>query len=596
MVNAYLILFSIMKHAFAKTLLVIISFFFISVSSSIAADTTQDAYKWVLKIKTYTRNDISGHYSFTHYGSAVLIEKNRIITNAHVILDGDGVSPTGYYEVCKSEKTQQVPTCFSTAKLISYDVVADLAVLELATATTNIKSAVFSDIKSLPMSSSVVVYGYPAIGWFSITRTEWKIGGMDNKKYKFDGTIDHGNSGGGAFGSDGKLIGIPYAVKSDNGMIGYIIPISIVWDFLAGKTDNIEKYTQKIEIDFLQYIKNSEALYKNPNSIKTKYVDIKNAQRSGFTLVNTVASTNGEIFLYQFLDKNNSVVVSVGCTKDAATTWTSSIEYQKSMLELPDQNLKTNVSTGYIDAKKSAYMVEYIDVKETKWVKWAMALIVYDTAPRCASLIAAGDIKNKDKSSYEKGITFIKSIKFLDTTRISATFSSSFFSSKNIPKNVMFSEWPSLVQGWDISPSIGILFPGEYKSSSSFEEIKFDDLDGYMNYEYSDSNQYKGKDYSFDAFFRRYRTTGYSNVSDTEFSTKDGKKFIMTVRNYNDTTVFPEKYEQVVTFFYPFVTKDGKYRAYRFEFTLHAKDGMGAYDVSAIIASLELPGTSPFKN
>ncbi len=51
---------------------------------------------------------------------------------------------------------------------------------------------------------------------------------MDNKKYKFDGTIDHGNSGGGAFGSDGKLIGIPYAVKSDNGMIGYIIPISIV--------------------------------------------------------------------------------------------------------------------------------------------------------------------------------------------------------------------------------------------------------------------------------------------------------------------------------------------------------------------------------
>ncbi len=81
-----------------------------------------------------------------------------------MILDGDGVSPTGYYEVCKSEKTQQVPTCFSTAKLISYDVVADLAVLELATATTNIKSAVFSDIKSLPMSSSVVVYGYPAIG------------------------------------------------------------------------------------------------------------------------------------------------------------------------------------------------------------------------------------------------------------------------------------------------------------------------------------------------------------------------------------------------------------------------------------------------
>ncbi len=87
----------------------------------------------VMKIKTYDRNSIDGNYVFSHYGSAVLIDSKRIITNAHVILDSGSKSPTGYYEICKSEKNKKVPTCFTTAKLVSYDTIADLAVLELAT-------------------------------------------------------------------------------------------------------------------------------------------------------------------------------------------------------------------------------------------------------------------------------------------------------------------------------------------------------------------------------------------------------------------------------------------------------------------------------
>jgi hypothetical protein len=98
--------------------------------------------------------------------------------------------------------------------------------------------------------------------------------------YKFDGTIDRGNSGGGAFGSDGKLVGMPYAVKSNNGSIGYIIPISRIIDFLAGKTDNIEKYTTKTNTNFPLYIKSVGLLYKNPNLLKTKYIEIKNAGKS----------------------------------------------------------------------------------------------------------------------------------------------------------------------------------------------------------------------------------------------------------------------------------------------------------------------------
>ena len=126
----------------------------------------------VMKVKTYERNSIDGNYTFSHYGSAVLIDSKRIITNAHVVLDADGKTPTGYYEICKSEKNKKVPTCFTTAKLISYDTIADLAVLELVAPITGAKGVTFADKKELPVATSVVVYGYPSIGGMSITRTE----------------------------------------------------------------------------------------------------------------------------------------------------------------------------------------------------------------------------------------------------------------------------------------------------------------------------------------------------------------------------------------------------------------------------------------
>lgn len=118
-------------------------------------------------------------------------------------------------------------------------------------------------------------------------------------------------------------------MKSDNGSIGYIIPVSQVIEFLAGKTDNIEKFTTKIQSTFVPYIKNIQLLYKNPNLLKTKYVEIKDADKNGFTLTSTITSTSGDIFLYYFLDKNSRVAFRVSCSKDASLTWKDSIQFLK---------------------------------------------------------------------------------------------------------------------------------------------------------------------------------------------------------------------------------------------------------------------------
>jgi V8-like Glu-specific endopeptidase len=116
---------------FSRILLAAISIICL-VSPALAADDTA-MISSVMKIKTYDRNSIDGSYSSSQYGSAILIDSKRIITNAHVILGPDGKSPMGYYEICRSEKGKKVPTCFTTGKLISYDIIADLALLELDT-------------------------------------------------------------------------------------------------------------------------------------------------------------------------------------------------------------------------------------------------------------------------------------------------------------------------------------------------------------------------------------------------------------------------------------------------------------------------------
>jgi len=41
----------------------------------------------VMKVQVYEKNDYTHKYTNTAYGSALYVGKNRVLTNAHVILD-----------------------------------------------------------------------------------------------------------------------------------------------------------------------------------------------------------------------------------------------------------------------------------------------------------------------------------------------------------------------------------------------------------------------------------------------------------------------------------------------------------------------------
>ena len=80
-------------------------------------------------------------YEMDQYGSAVLVAKDTLLTNAHVIMDSDN-NFTLQYEACQSVTGLDTPKCFSTLKLLSYDKDSDLALLQIVTPTDDMPTPV----------------------------------------------------------------------------------------------------------------------------------------------------------------------------------------------------------------------------------------------------------------------------------------------------------------------------------------------------------------------------------------------------------------------------------------------------------------------
>jgi V8-like Glu-specific endopeptidase len=106
-------------------------------SSTYAASDTSS----IFKIQAYSYNSISDMYQLEQYGSAVLVAKDILLTNAHVVTDNDNKF-TLQYEACKTVSSSESPVCFSTLQLLSYDKNADLALLKIVTPTDDMPNPV----------------------------------------------------------------------------------------------------------------------------------------------------------------------------------------------------------------------------------------------------------------------------------------------------------------------------------------------------------------------------------------------------------------------------------------------------------------------
>lgn len=167
-------------------------------------------------------------------GTGIVIEGNRILTNAHV------VAYAGEVQVQPHGTGTKVG-----AKVVALGRGIDLAVLEVD------DESLFEGREPLPRSrelpgieDAILTYGYPT-GGTNLSITKGIVSRIDFVDSRFDGAslriqvdaaINPGNSGGPAV-TDGKLVGLVFAHVRNAQNIGYIIPTEEIELFLDDIAD-----------------------------------------------------------------------------------------------------------------------------------------------------------------------------------------------------------------------------------------------------------------------------------------------------------------------------------------------------------------------
>ena len=169
-----------------------------------------------------------------YIGSAVLIDDNRLITNAHVI------SQALRIDVRLGDSNR-----WYKAVVDNVSDASDLALLVVEDKSFYRGSKPVDFGNDVALGSQMTVVGFP-IGGDSVSITEgilsrtevttYAHSGIQNLTYQLDAAINSGNSGGPVF-HNGKLVAISTQSLKESDNIGYGIPVSVINQFIADVKD-----------------------------------------------------------------------------------------------------------------------------------------------------------------------------------------------------------------------------------------------------------------------------------------------------------------------------------------------------------------------
>jgi len=187
-------------------------------------------------------------------GSGVVIEGNRILTNAHVVVYASQVQVQGNQSGDKISAT-----------VVAFAPAIDLAVLKLDDESFFKGRPPLTRAKSLPqIKDAVLAYGFPT-GGTSLSITRGIVSRIEFVGYGYltsglriqiDAALNPGNSGGPAI-ADGKMIGLAFSHLQGAENISYIIPNEEIDLFLQDIGDADGRYDGKPGMyDTLQTLEN----------------------------------------------------------------------------------------------------------------------------------------------------------------------------------------------------------------------------------------------------------------------------------------------------------------------------------------------------
>lgn len=164
-------------------------------------------------------------------------EDGFIVTNSHVVTNPYDENYDGF-AICIPENNTKKPPCLYTASLVTKDKTKDFALLHIDSQNIFGEDAPkfsfleWENTKNPEVKEEVLVTGFPTIGGDTVTSTNGKVSGFEEREgvmfFKTDAKVDNGNSGGTAKNKAGRFIGIPSFIKKGNETLGYILPLAQV--------------------------------------------------------------------------------------------------------------------------------------------------------------------------------------------------------------------------------------------------------------------------------------------------------------------------------------------------------------------------------
>jgi S1-C subfamily serine protease len=199
-------------------------------------------------------------------GSGTIVDKSGLIlTNYHVV-DPNNVGAYDDIAVYVSKDPKSMPKLTYFGGLAAWDEDIDLAIIqitenrngvEIDPADLDLQTVSLGDADTLDIGQDLTVLGYPAVGEGSLELTKGTVSGFLSAKgqkdawIKTDARIAAGNSGGGAFDDEGKLVGIPTAIyyieELGGEESGRIRPVNFVEDLLREAKAATEVVIPQIE-------------------------------------------------------------------------------------------------------------------------------------------------------------------------------------------------------------------------------------------------------------------------------------------------------------------------------------------------------------
>lgn len=230
-------------------------------------------------------------------GSGVVVSKDGyILTNAHVVQDG------------KAEKIEVLLTNGkkSSAKLLWYDTTLDLAVIKAD--MTGLKPVEMGDSDKVQIGDKSIAIGNPLGLDLQSTLTSGYISGKDRTitlqnglqmdgLMQTDAAINSGNSGGGLFDQEGKLIGINTAKASAEG-IGFTIPINVAKTIVdnivsGGSFEGVKLGISGVDVKTFQQA-TGQRLSIDKGIYVVEVVKGSSAQKAGVTRGDIITKVNGK--------------------------------------------------------------------------------------------------------------------------------------------------------------------------------------------------------------------------------------------------------------------------------------------------------------